>query len=128
MIVKAMTGIDLMMASGATGAIYLISLASSVLATQTAPFTPTANPETQFVRWAIEQGGLVVAILVILFFYRRDFREMEGRYQEFVKSQRATLDTVVELVETNTRAMERLAASIDDAQNDRFPPRRHLSS
>ena len=113
---------DLLMASIATGAVYAATLVTTALADGYSPVfalqgggDPTSVTDMNFVRWAIEQGGLVVAILVILYFYRQDFRRKDAQQAE-------TIATLIKLVQSNTTAMEHLSQSIDDQQNDRFPP------
>jgi hypothetical protein len=101
---------------------------------QTSPETAPVGTEFQFLRWAIEQGGLVVALGVMFWVYRKDAREATERAVERARETEAKLigllkesqeqaDRGYDLLEKNTIAMQQLTRAIDDAQNERFPPR-----
>jgi hypothetical protein len=89
----------------------------------------TVPPVTDlgFIKWAIEQGGLVVAFCFVLYFYRKDTLANAEEKKLYIAAQRETIDKLMTTLDGNTRAMERLTAAIDDSQNERFPPRSRVS-
>ena len=58
------------------------------------------------VKWAIGQGGLAVAFLVLFHFYRKDV-------QQFTELWRAVSDEMILVVKENTAAAARMAVLID---------------
>jgi uncharacterized membrane protein YvbJ len=56
-------------------------------------------------QWAIEKGGAFAVILIILFFYRRDYVQLT----DFWKKQ---TETLVTLVEENTKAQTETSAAL----------------
>lgn len=145
---------DAGIAATSAAAVYVGSLLSSaqvlgvsVLALffQPAPETPMPpTSEVAFVRWAIEQGGLVVALVTMFYFFRQAQRENATRILEMTKEHAAELVGLVkdrdaalrderernnayaQLLAANTVALTKLTTAIEDAQNERFPPRAQL--
>lgn len=102
----------------------------------TEPTTMTPQ-ETDLFRWAVTQGGLTLALVLVLVFYRRDFfrkleqseetqraalsakqaeielmREEKQNLKELVKENAASAQAVALAVAQNTHATDMLAASI----------------
>lgn len=72
------------------------------LALFVATIEPIASEPDVLVKYAITQGGLLAVVLVLLFFYRRDFlREIE--------EQRERLSVMAGMVESSTQALTRSA-------------------
>jgi hypothetical protein len=67
-------------------------------------------PGTADFRWAFEQGSLFCLVLVILWFYRRDFKRQRAGDIQRHKDQRedghAQFNAVVHLVQSNISAMQ----------------------
>lgn len=101
---------DVLMALVATvalGAAGYLSTTSAVAFAQTfnEPTAVTATGLPAVVKFAIEQGGALAVLVVVLFFYRRDYRYLsEYRENQF----REMLD----LVKQNTAAQTDTAAAI----------------
>lgn len=91
---------------------------------QTTLLHPDAAQDAQqdFIRWALTQGGLTLALLVVLWSYRRDLRRFadqellavrvqsenaEKRTKEF----QAQLSMLVNIVQTTTAAHEKATAA-----------------
>lgn len=70
----------------------------------------TVDPSTQLtlVQWAIDKGGAYVVILVVLFFYRRDWQTAVNFWKDQSK---ITVDLIIEA----TKAQDATAAAL--AQN-----------
>jgi hypothetical protein len=63
------------------------------------------NDQLTIMQWAVREGGAFAVILVILFFYRRDWKTAV----EFWRDQHAT---TTQLVQDNTRAQTETAAAL----------------
>src|SRR4051812_34706 len=59
--------------------------------------TAGSVPEQTMAQWAIEKGGAFAVILIILFFYRRDYVQLTDFW-------RAQSQVMKDLVEENTKA------------------------
>lgn len=83
----------------------LLAFVGSVAAHQapSGPF-PSGSMEPDFWRWAIIQGGLLVALLIVLWSYRKDLVGALAAERE-----RATV--LIELVRSSTAANEKSAAA-----------------
>lgn len=64
---------------------------------QAVPTGPLIN--TELLKWILDQGGVFATLMVILFFYRRDFK--------------SALDTVMNLVQQNIKAYQESKAQIE---------------
>ena len=89
----------------ARAAIAAMAITGGKIATVQAPDALEVTNPT--VRWLIEQGGFVVVLMIVLFFYRRDFRAE-------LSNQRAVNAVLVELVKSNTLSMQQLTSAIDE--------------
>lgn len=65
---------------------------------------PVSEPD--FVRWALTQGGLVVALLIIAWSYRRDLVHI-------IRDQDSKVQVLTALVQEATAAQTRVADAID---------------
>lgn len=65
---------------------------------------PTPSEQT-IAQWALEKGGAFAVILIILFFYRRDYVQLTDFW-------RAQSETMKDLVEENTKAQTETAAAL----------------
>lgn len=69
------------------------------------------SPET--LQWLVRQGGLVIAIVVILYFYRRDFKD-EARRSDAMNTELLTVIRAnVSAMSTMESTSSRLSHSID---------------
>ncbi len=80
----------------------VLMYASAVLA---ANDDPVQVGGLDIVKWSITQGGLVVALLVILWSYRRDFTRV-------LVQQRAEIGLMSDLVKESSVAMTECAAAV----------------
>jgi hypothetical protein len=62
-------------------------------------------PEQTMAQWAIEKGGAFAVILIILFFYRRDYVQLTDFW-------RAQSEIMKDLVEENTKAQTETASAL----------------
>lgn len=126
----------------------LVALLSISSAQPTAPTTSyavqserpadTMTPQdTELFRWSVTQGGLTLALVLVLFFYRRDFfrkleqseetqraalaakqaeielmREEKQNLKELIKENAASATAVAMAVSQNTHATDMLSQSI----------------
>lgn len=121
---------DLLAAAAATGAMFATRATSLALRGPNigdeTTMELTGPQQVDFVKWVLEEGGLFVVILVILYFYRKDFKRAEEDRKierEAIKIER---DALVSLVTNSVAALnqvkltnERLARAVE-AQNGRF--------
>lgn len=56
-----------------------------------------AMPQEPMMEWALRQGGALAVLLVVLFFYRRDYRDLAQFWRDQHK-------VMADLVATNTKA------------------------
>lgn len=106
--------IDLGLASAAT----VVLMASRTFALQLDQ--PPTTDEAEFLRWAIKEGGLFAVTLVILYFYRRDFKSAAA-------SQQAQTNALLGVVQANITAMnamkgtsQRLARAVEAQSGKRI--------
>lgn|SRR3990167_5132055 len=109
-------------------AIMLIALVASAVASQpgAAPF-PAGSMEPDFWRWAIIQGGLLVALLIVLWSYRKDLvgalvgeREQLAIMIELVRSSTAANEKSAAASEATEKALHRLARALDTFHTGRI--------
>jgi hypothetical protein len=89
--------VDLAAAVGASGAV----MTARVFSLQ------VPEPDAQqmdFVKWALKEGGMFVVVLVVLYFYRRDFRTSS-------QHQQAQSSALLQVVQGNVAAMQKLEAT-----------------
>lgn len=65
---------------------------------------PLVNPEPDLVRFAIQQGIVATTLLIVLWFYRRDYNRFQAKDEE-------RLTVVTDLAERMTTAVEHSAAA-----------------
>jgi hypothetical protein len=107
-------------ALGTAGTVYLARLYSLSLEAAQPDLGGLATPQQQadFLQWALKEGGLFVVVIVILYFYRRDF----GRAAQ---NQQAQTSALLQVVQTNVTALNslqgttaRLARAVEDGNRD----------
>jgi hypothetical protein len=82
----------------------------------------TSHDTSNMVTWAFQVGGpLFVALLIVLFFYRKDFRtELAAKrsdnamLMELVKANITSMQATASSVQEHTRAVDRLVAAISE--------------
>ena len=93
--------------------------------------------ETDLVKWAFTQGGLMLVLIVVLISYRRDFfRKNEGQQAQIegLREEKLHLVNVIEknanamvtqavATQANTRATEMLAENVNILLDRRMGPR-----
>lgn len=86
----------------------LTMIVPSGLVSLQAQVPPTLSPGQQMdvVKWILEQGGLFVVIVVVLYFYRRDFKTSTA-------NQQAQTNALLHVVQANVIAMQELRATTD---------------
>lgn len=82
----------------------LTAMGPTALVLVVAAMEPVMTTETDLFRYAVTQGGLLAIVLVLLWFYRRDFLSMKARDDE-------TIATLVSLVKENTAETVKSAAA-----------------
>lgn len=113
-----------------------VSLATSLFMAKnvTAPEFPAAGAnlspgqQIDFVKWALEEGGLFVVIVLVLYFYRRDFRQSAANLQ-------AQVDALMKVVQNNVTVMQamkatnaRLARAVEALASGRRPGRLEIDA
>lgn len=92
---------DFVLATATASAFWM---ADTVTAMQTQIPSLTGTDEEKILRWAAEKGGLFLMVLIILWFYRRDFRQ--------AASERSSqTNALLHVVRENITAMSDLKAS-----------------
>lgn len=79
-------------------------IVSTVAASTTQPSPDLTPDQVNFVKWGLEQGGLFVVIVVVLYFYRRDFRAASLDRQ-------AITNALLHVVQANITAMQAMKDS-----------------
>jgi len=140
-ITLALTILCALVANGVTRSVPVASAA--VLAFQAAPGqspsgdTGMGQTETDLVKWAFTQGGLMLVLIVVLISYRRDFfRKNEGQQAQIegLREEKLHLVNVIEknanamvtqavATQANTRATEMLAENVNILLDRRMGPR-----
>jgi hypothetical protein len=104
-------------------------MADSVTAMQTQIPSLTGTDEEKILRWAAEKGGLFVMVLIILWFYRRDFRqaasERQSQTNALLHVVRENITTMTDLRAANAAlqaTVDRLTTTVQElkAVNDRL--------
>lgn len=67
--------------------------------------TPTDPAVAPFVQWMFQQGGAIAICIVVMFFYRRDWKTVNDVWRE----QHATM---MDLVRSSIAAQERMTAAL----------------
>ena len=82
-----------------------------------------ALEQVDMVKYAVTQGGLLAVVLVLLFFYRRDFKRFQEKDEE-------KIDLLVQLMTNNATtmarsvdAMHRLAKAVEHLDERRSAQR-----
>lgn len=100
----------------------LLAFVGSVGASQAgiAPF-PSGSIEQDFWRWAIIQGGLLVALVIVLWSYRKDLvgtlaeeRDREKLLVDLVERSTSASNKTAAASESNERAVSRLAQALEN--------------
>lgn len=137
-ITLALTILSLLVANGATR-----SAAPAVFALQAAPAgdsqgdTAMGPTETDLVKWAFTQGGLMLVLIVVLLSYRRDFFRKAESHQLQIDALREEKRDLVRVLEqnasamvnhavataANTKATELLAQNVNNLAERRMWPR-----
>lgn len=119
---------DLVAAVAATGAMIATRVTSLALNGPRIGDTGmelTVPQQVDFVKWVLEEGGLFVVILVILYFYRKDFKRQEEDRKAEREEGKQEKEALVALVTSSVAALhqvkltnERLARAVEN-QNRR---------
>jgi hypothetical protein len=98
----------------------LSAFVASAAASQGSLSTPSTPIEQEFWRWAIIQGGLLVALLIVLWSYRKDLvgvlaseRERSSVLIELVKNSTAANEKSAAASEATEKAVQRLARALE---------------
>lgn len=97
-----------------------------------APATMTPQ-ETEFVKWLATQGGITSVLILVLWFYRRDFsrniqqakaeadlqREEKLNLKEIIKENATASQAVAMAIAQNTHATDMLSKSIENLSDRR---------
>lgn len=100
-------------------ALVSVAVTASTLFEQVAAAPADPRLQQDFLQWAVTQGGLTMALLAVLWFYRRDFlraarqevaaeAEHRERAQRRVSELSSQLNMVVNIVQTSTALHERV--------------------
>ena len=65
-----------------------------------------------FIRWIFQQGGLCVAIALLLYFWRRDMAAWRTEQERLADVRKDENDVLLRVVRDNSAAMVQSAASI----------------
>lgn len=99
--------------------------------------TAMGPTETDLVKWAFTQGGLMLVLIVVLVSYRRDFfrkNEASAALTEALREEKRELRTVLDkcanamldqavATQSNTKATEMLAQNVNNLADRRMGPR-----